>query len=226
MGRKIEDGQPLPDHTKLRYDECYAKVILEKCVPKFKDGLIIQDKPDLYHRMTDTGIEVTEAIDKKRQEMYNLYGKIVNNTNRDQSRNIDRLKQLGVDYNDKLQVWPTVAYTKGLDSAPYNDLYNAIRIKEEKLNSGNIRSYKHNELIVLTELSFSIFDEYKISNKLYDCIKPFKIKFDVIYVVDRGSLFVYNFHETPFIQQMYIFHCQRSIAIEARKMVIEGENDD
>lgn len=27
---KIEKGHPLPSHTKLKYDECHAKILLEK----------------------------------------------------------------------------------------------------------------------------------------------------------------------------------------------------
>ena len=30
---KIEKDRPLPSHTKLDYDECYAKIVLEKFFP-------------------------------------------------------------------------------------------------------------------------------------------------------------------------------------------------
>ena len=42
---KIDPHKPLPSHTKLRYEECYAKEFLYP--NKYKD-LAIRDKPDLY----------------------------------------------------------------------------------------------------------------------------------------------------------------------------------
>lgn len=44
---KIEKDRPLPRHTKLDYDECYAKIILEKFFPAKYQNLQISDRPDL-----------------------------------------------------------------------------------------------------------------------------------------------------------------------------------
>ena len=45
--KKIEKNKPLPCHTRLNYDECYAKIILETFFPELFHNLEIKDKPDL-----------------------------------------------------------------------------------------------------------------------------------------------------------------------------------
>ena len=43
----IEKDKPLPRHTRLDYDECYAKLVLEKFFPEEYQNLTISDRPDL-----------------------------------------------------------------------------------------------------------------------------------------------------------------------------------
>ena len=63
---KIEKDKPLPDHTKLDYDECCALLTLKELFPEQYSELILDDKPDLQGR--EVGIEVTIAGDRKHQE--------------------------------------------------------------------------------------------------------------------------------------------------------------
>ena len=53
---KIEKDRPLPSHTKLDYDECYAKIVLEKFFPDQYENLQISDKPDLRDISNNIGI--------------------------------------------------------------------------------------------------------------------------------------------------------------------------
>ena len=70
---KIDPHKPLPSHTKLRYEECYAKEFLEFLYPnKYKD-LAIRDKPDLYDSINDVGIEVVEAENERKKEAVKLW---------------------------------------------------------------------------------------------------------------------------------------------------------
>ena len=69
----IDPGKPLPDHTKLDYDECCAKLTLEELFPERYAQLTLADKPDLQGQ--DVGIEVTVANDPKMQEALNKYKK-------------------------------------------------------------------------------------------------------------------------------------------------------
>ena len=55
-------------HTKNRYDECYAKILLEGVFGELYTDLSIKDKPDLFSEKLQLGIEVTSIIPKSRQE--------------------------------------------------------------------------------------------------------------------------------------------------------------
>ena len=56
---KIRKNDPLPDHTKLDYYECVAKITLEDLFPDRYQDLKVLDKPDLQGK--EIGIEVTKA---------------------------------------------------------------------------------------------------------------------------------------------------------------------
>lgn len=58
---EIEKNRPLPSQTKLHYDECYAKFVLEYCYPERYGTLSVLDKPDLQNRCLDIGVEVTTS---------------------------------------------------------------------------------------------------------------------------------------------------------------------
>ncbi len=66
---RIEKNKPLPNHTKLNYDECCAKLILEELFPKRYHKLALSDKPDLQGE--EVGIEVTIANNQKMEEARN-----------------------------------------------------------------------------------------------------------------------------------------------------------
>ena len=58
---------------KLRWEECYAKLILERIFPERFGALTISDKPDLQNLTLDVGIEVTTAESKAEKEMDHLH---------------------------------------------------------------------------------------------------------------------------------------------------------
>ena len=71
----IEEDKPLPEHTKLDYYECYAKIVLEEMFPERFSDLIIIDKPDLQNEQLDIGVEVTSSVNAKQKEVEALYVK-------------------------------------------------------------------------------------------------------------------------------------------------------
>lgn len=62
MKKKMEKDRPLPKHTKFDYNECYAKIVLEKFFPDEYKNLHISDRPDLRTEDGNIGIEVISAI--------------------------------------------------------------------------------------------------------------------------------------------------------------------
>ncbi|WP_417019757.1 hypothetical protein [Anaerobutyricum hallii] len=93
---KIRENEPLPPHTRLSYDECYAKLILEKIFPNRYENLQLSDKPDLRDLKHNIGIEVTSVIPKEEQEALNLAAMMPYVNEQSQERRRKRLKKLDI----------------------------------------------------------------------------------------------------------------------------------
>ena len=96
---KIEKGRPLPSHTKLKYDECHAKILLEKFFPEVYNDLQISDRPDLRDVVNSVGVEVTSAIPQGEQEALAIACTIPYLSKKERERKITYLKAKGYDYS-------------------------------------------------------------------------------------------------------------------------------
>ena len=147
---KIDRNRPLPTHTKLKIEECLAKVILEKLFPDRYGALEIADKPDLRDTQHDIGIEVTSAESAKEREADRLW----TTTNyMDESakkeRNVDRLRQLGIEYTGGVQLWPIKSFCPSqLETSPAQCFFQAYLDKVQKLNQGHYAEMNEYDLFV------------------------------------------------------------------------------
>lgn len=90
---------------KKHFNEYFAKVVLESCFPQKFDILEISDKPDLRHFVSGTGIEVTYSMPKKEAEAVNVWHRLYNGKSKNCEKDIERLYQLGIEYDSQLFVW-------------------------------------------------------------------------------------------------------------------------
>lgn len=174
------------EHARYRYEECYAKVILEH-FGIYMD-LVIQDRPDLYDLKNDIGVEVTEAIEQSKKEATKLWYTMKKHPLPKRIRNMERMQQLGYEYQGGIQLWGGKDYTNGINSSVYNIIYDSIRTKEEKLNSGNYKMCKQNNLFLLTEIMIKDEWEYKLLLKVKEIISDFKLKFNNVYILFQNDL--------------------------------------
>lgn len=221
--RVIEEGKPLPDHTKLKYEECYAKLILENYFPKVYSNLVLQDKPDLYSKQYDIGVEVIEAIPETIKEIEKLFYMMPYKKEAEAKSAQERMAQLGVPYQKYSITWPAISYDNTVHSDAYQIVYNAINTKLQKLNSVDLYqqciSYSLfiiSYLFIKPEWHSDLADEFqKISfeyNKKYDKIYLLAIN-DLIEVDIRNKhTKAYNIEKK-----------QSDIAMSARKIVEDGE---
>lgn len=221
---KIDPHKPLPSHTKLRYEECYAKEFLEFLYPnKYKD-LAIRDKPDLYDSINDVGIEVVEAENERKKEAVKLWYTMLYVSENKKQQNKERMKQLGEEYSEPIQIWQSDDYSKGLDSEPFVVLFDSIKSKLEKLNDGNYKVCKRYELFVesLMEFRKNLWEE--VLEKLVSMSSEYRLRYDIIYVLTRETICSYDI-----LFQKVIFNDitkdQVRIAMKAREMVIAGETE-
>ena len=151
---KIDRNRPLPAHTKYKYEECFAKIILEHLFPQRYIDLKIEDRPDLQDLKRQIGVEVTSAVPPEDREACSLWTSTVYMDNGPQKiRKIDRLAQLGVHYTGGVQVWPSKSYqTDSLEKSPYWTLIQTFDGKIQKLNQGHYVELRQYDLFVHSEL--------------------------------------------------------------------------
>ena len=210
---KIDKEKPLPDHTKLDYDECCAFLILKELFPERYPMLQISDKPDLQG--IDRGIEVTIANDGKYQEALNNWVKAYTCADEEKQKNyIERMKQLGVTYTGGVQVWPVE------ENPSMDNIKNAVNKKMKKVSLGKYKKFREYELFIFT----NTFLHEKLLREVIEFFENLDV-FDYfvrVYILETGfklHIFQRNSHE---IVDIDIFE-QTKRNVRARKMVEEAE---
>ena len=150
---KIESDKPLPSHTRLEYEEYYAKIILESLFPEEYKDLKIADKPDLVNETTNIGVEVTSAIPQKHREAVR-FGSMIPYVSPEQAEHDkERMKQLEVEYQGGVQTWPSQSYSASdILKTPLLDVVLAFQNKVEKLKRGQYRQLKRYDLLIHSEV--------------------------------------------------------------------------
>ena len=194
---KIEKNRPLPSHTKLDYDECYVKIILEKFFPDIYGSLQLSDRPDLRDVKNSVGIEVTSAIPRGEQEALSLASEIPYLSSEKQEKRIAYLEKKGYKYTKYMMIHPGRSYRwTGSDNPDIEitfckDFLYAVTKKIDKLNSGNYAPMKRYDLFVIS----GIFIEEWMPEKLMEKLVSYKTKainYSFIYLLALNGIFVFN----------------------------------
>lgn len=219
--KKIEKNKPLPCHTKLDYDECYAKVILETFFPELFHNLEIKDKPDLIDTQHKIGIEVTNATSKKEREILSLSSRITYGSSCNRKRDIQRIEKLGGRYTDYGVSLPESSYSI---EKIYQSLISIFSTKVKKLNrSGYLdlsdyRLYIYFEIFYIRDYIENLVYEFQKANvmqKKYSTIYLFTL--DYICIID---LFSGQVRETDLKNRHW------GLSERARQLVEEGESNE
>lgn len=212
----IDDNKPLSHHTKLDYWECYAKIVLEDLLPNDFFNLILADKPDLQGANGDVGIEVRRAENPKQLEAESLYSGLYYKPENQRVRDIERIKQLGAKV-----CFGLMAGIKGTDS--FDLINNAINTKCKTLEKGGYRKFEEYHLFLFSSI-YAIDDmlreelQYLISN---DIGKLYR----VIYILVPGGMYCFDLKTGIYKTFNIDSKKQFEHATQARRMVLEGEED-
>lgn len=227
---KIEKNRPLPSHTKLNYDECYAKIILEMFLPGIYSNLQLSDKPDLRDVGKNTGVEVTSAIPRREQEALSLACEIPYLEEKAQNKRISYLKKIGYSYSKYGMTHPPRGYMWiGWDNPDVEitfckDFLDAVKAKIEKLNSGKYELLKQYDLFVISELYIEDWMPECLLEKLIS-YKSEKLNYSRVYLLALNGLFVFELNTNKW-WAIDIQADRGRLSMLARQMVEEGENDD
>lgn len=192
-----------------RFDEYFAKVVLEKCFPEKFSDLQIANKPDLRHG-NEVGIEVTNCMPKEAVEAFNLWHRVAKQGEQTPPRILERLEQLKdtVHLEGKQLIWEQGSYVDDdIDNSPIKEFVNTVANNVERLNSANTNyaEMKSYELFVNSFIDISTF------NQIYALLARLKTlndkpkKFDNIYLITSNQkLLVFDISNNTFYP-IYLF---------------------
>lgn len=216
----------IPEHTKLKYEECYAKVVLEYCFPQKYCDLLIEDKPDLYDKANDIGIEVTMATSHDLQEARSLWSKMPNKNPAQQEKDKERMHQLHYDYQGRVQSWGVTEYDKGADSNVFSVVYEAIESKLKKLNQKDLyKECQSYALFVESELTMEKEWLEVFVQKIKNISDGYSKKYSTVYFVAQNSIVEIDIVGNKCSEIKSFDKSQYDLATLACKMVKDGEND-
>lgn len=217
----------LPEHTKLKYEECYAKIILEHCFSQKYNNLLIEDKPDLYDKKNDIGIEVTMAIAPDLQEARNLWSKMHHKNSDQQKKAKERMHQLNYDYQGGIQNWGTTEYEQDIDPQMFKEIYEAIRTKLEKLNQKNLyKDCRNYALFIQSELNIEKDWLDTITQEIQNISHEYTKIYSTIYFVAKNDIFEIDVTHNKCTNMISFDDCQGEISRLACNMVKDGESHD
>ena len=212
---KIKKDDPLPKHTKLDWEECYAKVVLENMYKNEFSGLEIKDKPDLQDEKKSIGIECTVAIDKKSQEAENLYINLINDKVKNPDRCKERIRQLGGEVTEYMLLQSGTNHL--------TNILNALKIKLKKLNEKNYKIFKNNYLLIRDSIYMCDEQIKQLQYSIGILQSKENMEFNKIYIVLNDKLIELNMIDYTNKIIKIESEIQYELAQKARKMVVEYE---
>lgn len=201
-----------------RFDEYFAKVVLERCFPEKFTDLQIADKPDLRCG-SEIGIEVTNCMPKEAVEAFNLWQRVAKQGEQTPPRILERLEQLKDTVHpegDEL-IWEQGSYLEDdIDNSPIKEFLNAVASKVERLNSANANyaEMKSYELFVNSTIDITTFNQiYAILARVSELNKKPK-KFDNIHLITiNQKLFTFDIANNTFGVKYLYAHLKRMAPI-------------
>lgn len=154
----MESDKPDLRHRKLDYQECWAKILLERYFPEEYSNLELSDRPDLLDKLHHIGIEVTNAVPEKEQRAISLASRIPYDQEKIKQKNLALLDKEDYKYTDYGLFHPSQSWSWNnrdrldFSCTPYQLLFDIVRKKVALLNSKNYKNYPRYDLYVRSEL--------------------------------------------------------------------------
>lgn len=223
----IEKDKPLPRHTRLDYDECYAKLVLEKFFPDEYKNLELSDRPDLRDNARNIGIEVTSAYPPGMQEALSLFSSMEGRNEKGKAKGVKQLQKRGYNYTENGMDGPLFSYSiigneyPDIEQAMFSPVIDAVRIKLNKLNEGSYADLRQYNLFIQTEPKIDDWMPPKIMERLLTLSHREK-RYSVIYVLAVTDLLIFDVESQTWTRlktgpKLY------GLGDKARAMVEEGE---
>lgn len=195
------------------WEECFAKLVLEKVLPDRFFQLEIADKPDLQNTCASIGVEVTTAVGKAEKEKDHLFSLLVQKlgTPEQQRKSKERIRQLGGIYCEEGAMVSWVGYR---DLA---GIYSSLEDKLKKLNGGGYRSFEKQAVFITDNNTIKTNELCAVQTELSRRQEPFNTRFDTVFLYFFGGRLT-EFNMTSGENQGYVVNNLETLADEAYRM--------
>ena len=215
--KTINKNLPLPYNMKYKWEECFAKIILERIVSKKYRYLNNSDKPDFQSNKLNIGIEVTSSVNKDSQEMDRLYSNLSYGLVREEKKVIKKIEKMGGKIVNGVLLQP--GRTRTLEN-----IYNSVKEKLQLLNGGEYRIFKSNYIFVFDANVILEMEINEIINRLILIQKEYNHVFNKIFIYLFGN----NLYDIDLDEKKYVIYDLSStnineMSIEARDIVEKYE---
>ena len=181
-----------------RFNEYFAKIILENCFPNKFQNIEVSDKPDLRYNENEIGIEVAYCMPKDVVEAFNCIERY-KKAEDIPGKTLKKAKRAGVTIDEQGVLWNQESYADNMvvEKTPIRYFLDMVRQKVERLNSkaagyAEMESY---ELFINSPITMP--DWFKIDTfQTLKNINNRKKQYDTIYLLlCEPKLLVFNLKE-------------------------------
>lgn len=219
-----------------RFNEYFAKVILENCFPNKFQNIEVSDKPDLRYNGNKIGIEVAYCMPNDVAEAFNCIERYEKAEDIPETT-LKKAKRAGVTIDEQGALWNQDSYADNMviEKTPIRYFLDMVRQKVERLNSktADYAEMKSYELFINSPITMP--DWFKIETfQTLKNINNRKKQYDTIYLLlCEPKLLVFNLKENKcdelllieaidrFAKEAEMF-CERERQVEER--LKSGEN--
>lgn len=188
-----------------RFNEYFAKVILENCFPNKYQNIEVSDKPDLRYNENEIGIEVAYCMPKGVAEAFNCIKRYEQAADIPKTT-LKKSKRAGVTIDEQGILWDQGYYADNMaiDKTPIRYFLDMVRQKVERLNSETADYTEMGSYELFINSPITMPDWFK--EKTYESLKSINNgvkKYDVVYLrVNDQKIFVYNLKEGKYEELM------------------------
>ncbi len=184
-----------------RFNEYFAKVILENCFPNKFQNIEVSDKPDLRYNENEIGIEVAYCMPKDVTEAFNCIKRYEQAADIPETT-LKKAKRAGITIDEQGILWDQGSYADNMaiDKTPIRYFLEMVRQKVERLNSkaAGYAEMKSYELFINSPITMPDWFKRETFQTLKN-INNREKQYDTIYLLlSEPKLLVYSLKENKY----------------------------
>lgn len=184
-----------------RFNEYFAKVILENCFPNKFQNIEVSDKPDLRYNVNEIGIEVAYCMPNDVAEAFYCIERYEKAEDIPE-KTLKKARKAGITVDEQGVLWNQDSYGDNIaiEKTPIRYFLDMVRQKVERLNSENAdyADMKSYELFINSPITMPNWFKRETFQVLKN-INNRKKQYDTIYLLlSEPKLLVFNLKENKY----------------------------